>query len=514
MADTSTCRAGMDGLMKEFRDPKTYYNGCPDATLTMLDKFKVDMSVRNVECQNPGCWWAYLIVARFVTNDNINCPITDVSTNSIVPPGKVNCTAEESKPPPGPTRPFDPTPLPASSTPSTGSSATDSTSPLLSPTSITSAPLVAVGVSSTSSVAIVVIVAIVVVGLLGLFIVWRLRVVNRDNPGYDYFRELHHNDASKHGLVKQASSTARGGTASTDASMHVPDGEDDLDLLSLWRIPPAEIVMEHRLAEGAFGQVWRASYCGDAVAVKVLHKHKSAMADIRLFIDEIKLVAKMDCNAIVQFVGVTYHRLVDLQLVTEFMAGGDLRTVLQESDDVSFPTSQKLECAIRIADALAYLHVMEPKVLHRDLKSRNVLMDPIKGAKVTDFGVSREAAFDQETLTQGVGTYRWMAPEVLVDGHYSTSADMFSFGIILTELDTHQIPYADRMNANGAALSDTAIIAQVMRGTLRPSFRPDAAPWFVEFASKCLENDPVNRPTAMEAAYFLRMALRSDHGNM
>ncbi|ETW02643.1 TKL protein kinase [Aphanomyces invadans] len=495
------CRLVMDEYIKQFRNPPSVYKTCPEAALTLLDNFKVDLSKRTTECQITGCWWAYFITAGYVTQEGVNCPITDISTNTIVPPNKVNCTEAESRQtlPPVSTRAYDPTPAASSSASGSSPVATSTTaSPAIASTAVVA--------SSDSSVTIVIVVAATVIVLLGIFVVWRLRVVKRDRG--DSFHQLHDN-------TKQTAEVSTEGATTNfnpDTSF-LAGSEDDTELLAMWRIPPNEIVMECRLAEGAFGEVWRGSYRGEAVAVKMLHKHKSSMADIRVFIDEIKLVAKMDCEAIVQFVGVSYHRLVDVKMVTEFMSGGDLRTVLHESNDVSFPVAQKLECAIRIADALVFMHVMEPKVIHRDLKSRNVLLDPVKGAKLTDFGVSREA-IDHETLTQGVGTYRWMAPEVLVDGHYTTSADMYSFGVILTELNTHEIPYADRKNATGGAMSDTAIIAQVIRGDLKPSFRPDADPWFVEFALKCLDSQPVNRPTAMEAAYFLRMALRREHGSM
>ncbi|CAK4506826.1 unnamed protein product [Aphanomyces euteiches] len=297
-------------------------------------------------------------------------------------------------------------------------------------------------------------------------------------------------------------------------------------MLALWNIPPSEILLEERLAKGAFGEVWRATYMGEYVAVKTLLQHKSSRSDLETFIEEIKLMAKykslvvcflmsfslycrMECPAIVQFIGVSYHRVIDLKLVVEFMGGGDLRSFLQATPVGSFPMRDLLQVALRIADALVYLHVMDPKVIHRDLKSRNVLMDPEKGAKVTDFGVSREA-MDQETLTQGVGTYRWMAPEALMDDHYSTSADIYSFGIVLSELTTHQLPYSDMTHANGHPLSDTAIIAQVMRGDLQPTFGHETRFFQLNaFAKKCLDITPSKRPTAMEAAYFLRLELRA-----
>ncbi|KAF0684727.1 Aste57867_23313 [Aphanomyces stellatus] len=111
------------------------------------------------------------------------------------------------------------------------------------------------------------------------------------------------------------------------------------------------------------------------------------------------------------------------------------------------PWQAKLECALSVAKALVYLK--ERQVIHRDLKSRNVLLDSDKGTKLADFGISRRHDEDEQSMTMGVGTYRWMAPEVLAFRHYTIAVDVFSFGVLLSELDTHQIPYSDKQSGHG-----------------------------------------------------------------
>ncbi|KAF0701951.1 hypothetical protein AaE_016223 [Aphanomyces astaci] len=131
---------------------------------------------------------------------------------------------------------------------------------------------------------------------------------------------------------------------------------------------------------------------------------------------------------------------------------------------VDFTWNEKIHVIAAIVDALAYLHSMP--VIHRDLKSRNVLLDSVKSAKLTDFGVSKEDT--QETMTVGVGTYRWMAPEILQVNHYSVAADMFSFGMILSELDTHNIPYADQCIATDPEDRPTAMmLSNVVRKQIK-----------------------------------------------
>jgi len=182
------------------------------------------------------------------------------------------------------------------------------------------------------------------------------------------------------------------------------------------------------------------------------------------------------------------------------MDQSDLKEVLHHRKPTEFTWPEKIKCALNIVEGLIYLHSMS--IIHRDLKSRNVLMDSKKGTKLTDFGVSREDT--GETMTIGVGTYRWMAPEILQDNHYTVACDIFSFGMILSELDTHCIPYSNLRNDKGHKLVDTAIISLVIRGAIKPTFTVDCPSWIRDLALKCITGNPENRPTAIELSMIIR----------
>ncbi|GLE02634.1 hypothetical protein PINS_up011475 [Pythium insidiosum] len=180
-------------------------------------------------------------------------------------------------------------------------------------------------------------------------------------------------------------------------------------------------------------------------------------------------------------------------VVTEFMPGGDLRSLLMKYAEQSLPTGfnqDKLKIALHVIEGLAYMHQLEPQVLHRDLKSRNVLLSTSLDACLTDFGVSRERT--DISMTSGVGTLRWMAPEVMQGGRYTETADVFSFGVVLSELDTHQLPYS----VEGRNLPDAAIITQISLGRLQVSFSPWADINIVDLARRCMAMSPADRPSA------------------
>jgi serine/threonine-protein kinase TNNI3K len=201
--------------------------------------------------------------------------------------------------------------------------------------------------------------------------------------------------------------------------------------------------------------------------------------------------------------------------VSEFMDGGDLRALLIKFDDVDHRPmgfdAEKARVALDVAHALTYLHCLDPMVLHRDLKSKNILLDKSWRAKLTDFGVSRERS--DRTMTAGVGTSLWMAPEVMMGERYDEKADLFSFGVVLSELDSHKLPYSRaKITETGRVIPDTAILQLVSSGRLSVEFTTPASPALeamVHLGKACVAFEPDARPTAAQALYQMQLVIRA-----
>ncbi|KAH9183630.1 hypothetical protein AeNC1_014394, partial [Aphanomyces euteiches] len=195
--------------------------------------------------------------------------------------------------------------------------------------------------------------------------------------------------------------------------------------LDLYRLPP--IALTHQIATGATSTIYLGKLKDQPVAIKKL---TDATPDkIQTFIDEITYVTQLSSPYIVSVIGVAWTNAMDLQCVMEYMNLGDLRSYLENVK--SFSWESKVSCALSVAEGLFYLHIQQ--LIHRDVKSRNILMDSVKGAKLGDFGPSKEVIFG-DTMTAVVGTLRWMAPEMMLFKPYSSAVDIYSFGVVLSEL--------------------------------------------------------------------------------
>jgi serine/threonine protein kinase len=100
----------------------------------------------------------------------------------------------------------------------------------------------------------------------------------------------------------------------------------------------------------------------------------------------------------------------------------------------------QVQFGIQVVSALAYLHQRTPSIVHRDIKSSNILLDSSGKCKVSDFGM---ATYHRADLTAETGSYRWMAPEVMKHEPYDAKSDVYSFGVVLWELMTNDIPFRE-----------------------------------------------------------------------
>ncbi|KAG1697948.1 hypothetical protein DVH05_015432 [Phytophthora capsici] len=263
------------------------------------------------------------------------------------------------------------------------------------------------------------------------------------------------------------------------------------------RIPYETLKFDTALSKGASGEVWACTFNGRKVAVKRLLQSKSQKADkVQTFAEEIELTASLSHPHIVTFVGVAWNCLNNLVMVLEYVPMGNLQDYLLKNADLLSWARDKIYMAVGIAQALDYLHGHGSPLIHRDLKSTNILLTRRLEPKLIDFGISRGAV--DLTMTAGVGTPYWTAPEVLEGKRYTEQADIYSFGVVLTELDTGRIPYYDALKAGEDKLTPVQILQSVVSGELQPSFSEDCPPRIKRIGSACLAFDPMSRPSARQ----------------
>lgn len=234
----------------------------------------------------------------------------------------------------------------------------------------------------------------------------------------------------------------------------------DFNSAGFFTVKPSELSVRGVLGSGAQAEVYKAEWTRSfaatsssiIVAVKRLHSDLGPIYRDRealtLLTDHPNLVKCFDSTLDMPYL-----------VITEYCAGGSLFDLLYNSPQ-ELSLMQKVKVLTDVASGMKFLHSQKPSILHRDLKSSNVLlMQPIRSAsqvpfaKVADFGLARisEVTNTNPLMTVGVGTWRWMAPEVLEDsdiGTYDKKADVFSYAMLMYEVLARKMPYADRFPAD------------------------------------------------------------------
>ncbi|OQR92740.1 protein kinase [Achlya hypogyna] len=274
-------------------------------------------------------------------------------------------------------------------------------------------------------------------------------------------------------------------------------------LLQTFKLDFDRLLYTRKLASGAFGEVWLGQLDGECVAIKqILPERRTDQNEVKCFIAEIGLMAPLRHPNILAFLGFSWSPDYNLCFATEYLKHGDLMGALDKYNAAWSWSVERLRIALGVARGLVYLHSRAPKVIHRDLKSRNILLDDTFEAKITDFGVSRTRAFE-ETMTAGVGTALWAAPEVFLGRQYDDKADIYSFGIVLSELDTGNIPFADHPAFAHGKVDPTTVLKLVTMEHATPSLTDGCPDCIVDLARRCLAFEPSDRPSAVEVVAFL-----------
>ncbi|XP_059929904.1 mitogen-activated protein kinase kinase kinase 21-like isoform X1 [Gadus macrocephalus] len=287
-------------------------------------------------------------------------------------------------------------------------------------------------------------------------------------------------------------------------------------------LPPAEIVfselvLEEIIGVGGFGKVYRGTWKDQEVAVKAARQDPDE--DITATADgvkqEAKLFSMLQHPNIIKLEGVCLEE-PNLCLVMEYARGGTLNRALTGR---RIPPHILVNWAVQIARGMLYLHeeAVVP-IIHRDLKSSNVLLletienDDIgrKTLKITDFGLARE--WHNTTKMSAAGTYSWMAPEVIKSSLFSKGSDVWSYGVLLWELLTGEVPYR---GIDGLAVAYGVAVNKLTLPI--PSTCPEP---FAKLMEECWDQDPHVRPSfscileqlsAIEEAVMATMPQESFH---
>jgi len=257
-------------------------------------------------------------------------------------------------------------------------------------------------------------------------------------------------------------------------------------------IPFEEITIGERIGYGSAGEVYKGYFLQTPVAIKRLFDNKSQVLED--FFREVTLMSKLSHPNVLLFMGVCVRDNGDRYIITEMMTKGSVFDLLHPNLAFSAlrnpSTKNKVtperiqQILVQCARAMSYLHSFDPPILHRDLKTHNLLVDDHWNVKVADFGLSRAQSLN---TMSAAGTPQWSAPEVIRQEKYTTKADVYSFGIIVYELISRKVPYAN--------MGPLTAARQVAYENLRPRFPEGCDKEYVRLAEDCWQSNPEQRPT-------------------
>ncbi|KNA03953.1 hypothetical protein SOVF_204270 [Spinacia oleracea] len=262
------------------------------------------------------------------------------------------------------------------------------------------------------------------------------------------------------------------------------------------------------IGRGGFGMVYKGLLPNNQV-VAIKRSVKVDPGQVDQFINEIVALSQINNKNVVKLLGCCLETEVPL-LVYEFISNGTLHDHLHRDEKLHvFSWDIRLRIAAEVAEVLAYLHTtISIPIIHRDIKSANILLDDKYIAKVADFGASKLVPVDEEQLgTMVQGTCGYLDPEYMQTGELTDKSDVYSFGVVLVELLTSEkaISYAKPENERNLAacflrkLKETRLF-EILDDKVVNDRAIGQLMQVVYLAKRCLELKGEDRPTMKEVA--------------
>ncbi|XP_052877613.1 serine/threonine-protein kinase EDR1-like [Gossypium arboreum] len=268
---------------------------------------------------------------------------------------------------------------------------------------------------------------------------------------------------------------------------------DDVDVGEC-EIPWEDLDIGERIGLGSYGEVYHADWNGTEVAVKKFLDQDFSGAALAEFKREVRIMRRLRHPNVVLFMGAV-TRPPNLSIITEFLPRGSLYKILHRPHP-QIDEKRRIKMALDVARGMNCLHTSIPTIVHRDLKSPNLLVDKNWTVKVADFGLSRLKHNTFLSSKSTAGTPEWMAPEVLRNEPSNEKCDVYSFGIILWELATLRLPWS--------GMNPMQVVGAVGFQNRRLDIPKELDPLVARIIWQCWQTDPSLRPSFADLTVALK----------